>query len=121
MASHKVTGKQCEFLLLVLILAYFALTPKLVDMPLCPLAYLGCPCPTCGTTRSIWHVFHGQFAMASSLNPIGFLVAFVLLRRVVVLTVARRSIVRFFDNEALNAALMAAFLLLGFWQLASRP
>ena len=37
------------------------------------------PCPSCGSTRSIISLFSGDFIGALNLNPIGYLVAFIML------------------------------------------
>jgi hypothetical protein len=37
---------------------------------------VGLPCPSCGTTRSVLHLLHGDIANAILLNPIG-LIAFI--------------------------------------------
>jgi hypothetical protein len=39
----------------------------------------GIPCPACGSTRSILRLLHGDFAGALQLNPLGFLLAFLLI------------------------------------------
>lgn len=37
------------------------------------------PCPSCGSTRSVVSLSHGDFIGALNLNPIGYLLAFILL------------------------------------------
>jgi len=32
------------------------------------------PCPSCGTTRSVWAVMHGDFFQALYYNPLGYIV-----------------------------------------------
>ena len=39
----------------------------------------GIPCPSCGSTRSVIAITHGNFFDALSLNPFGFLIAFIML------------------------------------------
>lgn len=39
---------------------------------------VGIACPSCGTTRSIVHLFHGEFSSAVLLNPLG-VIAFIAL------------------------------------------
>ncbi len=59
---------------------------RLPHVPLCAIrSFTGHDCPTCGTTRSLWNIFHGNFAAAWRFNPIGFVVTAVLARRVLVL------------------------------------
>jgi hypothetical protein len=37
------------------------------------------PCPSCGSTRSILSLLHGNFLEALSINPIGILIAFIMI------------------------------------------
>jgi hypothetical protein len=37
------------------------------------------PCPSCGSTRSVMSLIKGDFIGALSLNPIGYLIAFIML------------------------------------------
>jgi hypothetical protein len=40
-------------------------------VPACPFkAFTGIPCPTCGTTRSLMHLAHGDLAGSLILNPL---------------------------------------------------
>jgi hypothetical protein len=39
----------------------------------------GVPCPSCGSTRSVLSLLHGSISGAWQLNPIGFLIAAVLI------------------------------------------
>jgi Protein of unknown function (DUF2752) len=104
-----------EFSAIVAILAGFALFPSLPAIPVCPYAFLsGHACPTCGTTRSLWNILHGNFAAAFAFNPIGFIVAFVLIRRLAVLLLANNRILRILDGRYINAALLTLYLALGF-------
>lgn len=49
-------------------------------LTVCPMKSItGIPCPSCGSTRSVLAIFKGAFQEALWLNPIGFLVAFVLI------------------------------------------
>ena len=49
-------------------------------------SWLGCPtrllfhipCPACGTTRAIWAVFHGEWIESLYYNPLGILVAIIM-------------------------------------------
>ena len=37
------------------------------------------PCPSCGTTRSVMSLSHGNFIEALSINPLGYVIAFILI------------------------------------------
>lgn len=39
----------------------------------------GYPCPSCGTTRSIKHLYQGEFYKAMMTNPLGYVMAIVML------------------------------------------
>jgi len=41
--------------------------------------FINIPCPSCGSTRSILSLIRGDFNEALSLNPMGFLIVFILL------------------------------------------
>lgn len=36
------------------------------------------PCPSCGTTRSVMSLSHGNFIEALSINPLGYVIAFIM-------------------------------------------
>lgn len=38
----------------------------------------GLPCPSCGSTRSVVSLFHGNFMEAICLNPIGIIIALIM-------------------------------------------
>lgn len=38
----------------------------------------GLPCPSCGSTRSVFSIMEGHYGQALLINPLGFLVAFIL-------------------------------------------
>lgn len=40
----------------------------------------GMLCPTCGTTRGVWYLLHGDVNSAIASNPISFVVVFVVIR-----------------------------------------
>ena len=41
---------------------------------ICPIKIVtGYPCPSCGSTRSVMHIFQGDFIIALKTNPIGFI------------------------------------------------
>jgi len=108
------TIRNCELAIIIAVFAYFAFSPRLVDVPLCPSAYFAAtPCPTCGTTRSLWHIFHGHFRQAWAFNPLGFLVVVILIRRVVVLLLNDHPISRFLNSERIGILLFTTFLLVG--------
>jgi hypothetical protein len=55
--------------LLVLCAARFL--PVLTILPSCTFKSLtGVPCPTCGSTRSIVHLTHGEFLASLAMNPL---------------------------------------------------
>jgi Protein of unknown function (DUF2752) len=39
----------------------------------------GLPCPSCGTTRALIYIMKGQFFDAFNINPLGFIIAFLLI------------------------------------------
>ncbi|MCC5875307.1 MAG: DUF2752 domain-containing protein [Candidatus Sumerlaeia bacterium] len=97
---------------IILVLAFFAFSRNLVDLPLCPSAFLvDKPCPLCGTTRSVASIFNGNFLSAWSLNPIGYLVVFLLVRRVIVLCFTDYSFTRHLEGKIINTALLVFFFL----------
>jgi len=111
---HVFTTRNCELSVIIAVFAYFSFSPRLVDVPLCPSAYFAAiPCPTCGTTRSVWHIFHGHFRQAWAFNPLGFLVVVILIRRVAVLSLNDYSISRFLNNDHIGIWLFTMFLLVG--------
>jgi hypothetical protein len=108
------TTRNCELAVIIALFAYFMFSPRLVGIPLCPSAYFsGTPCPTCGTTRSVWHIFHGHFHQAWAFNPLGFLVVVILIRRVAVLSFNDHPIGRFLNSERIGILLFTTFLLIG--------
>jgi hypothetical protein len=105
----------CELLLIGLILAYFAGSPAIFDLPLCPFYHLwGWACPTCGTTRSIWAILHGDLALAWGLNPIGFVAVVALLRRLAILGLPEARWAKAANNEVIGVLLLGAFFVLGY-------
>jgi hypothetical protein len=60
--------------LALLVLAAAWLPPVLVLVPECVFKGLtGIPCPTCGATRSVVHLSHGDIAAALFMNPLSVL------------------------------------------------
>ena len=108
------TIRNVELAVIIVVFAYFVFSPRLVDLPLCPSAYFsGTPCPTCGTTRSVWHIFHGHFRQAWAFNPLGFLVVVILIRRVIVLSIGEHPAGRFLNSDHIGISLFTMFLLGG--------
>jgi hypothetical protein len=103
-----------ELASIVGILLYFLLSKSLPDIPLCPSYYFGYRCPTCGTTRSLWNILHGNFATAWSFNPIGYVVLLVLCRRILVLSSSSRSLNRLLEHRWMDLGLLGGFLAFGF-------
>ncbi len=63
-------------------LAYILLreTPKHHSMPVCFFKNItGVPCPSCGNTRSVLTLIKGNFTDAVLINPLGLIIAFILL------------------------------------------
>jgi hypothetical protein len=116
MREH-LTARRAELALLVSVVMYFVLSRALFDIPLCLFACLGIRCPTCGTTRAVWQILHGHFSLAWSLNPIGYLVVFILFRRILVLSFRFRRVVPLLVNQTVDSALMTSFFLAGFMKL----
>jgi len=58
-------------LIALLALSAARFLPVLTVAPSCPFkALTGLPCPTCGSTRSIVHLAHGNFTAALAMNPL---------------------------------------------------
>lgn len=105
----------CELLFLGALIAYFAATSVIVDVPLCPFRhFLGCPCPTCGTTRSVWSILHGNLAAAWGCNPIGFIVVIALFRRLVTLLLPKFRWIQIANADLPTLLLLVAFFALGY-------
>ncbi len=116
--SQREWRRWCELLLLAAILGYFAVSPALPDFPLCPFRhFLGSSCPTCGTTRSVWAILHGNFAAAWGFNPIGFVVVVALIRRLPTLLLPKVRWIQIANGDVPNVLLLAAFFALGYAQL----
>lgn len=80
MASTRLTGQRVSALSrLILPAALVALAGSLVFVtslpPLCPLRLvLGVPCPSCGLTRATRLAISGDFAAATQMHPLWFIV-----------------------------------------------
>src|SRR5512136_624887 len=75
-----------EVTLILGVLVYFFLAQMPPSLLSCPfLSITGHECPTCGTTRSLWNILHGNLSKAWHLNPVGYCVLVVLIRRICVL------------------------------------
>lgn len=59
---------------------YIALSNETETVNACVFKFISNnPCPSCGTTRSVIQIIQGQFMEALLLNPIGYIVFFILL------------------------------------------
>jgi hypothetical protein len=61
---------------------YHGVSSNIIDkksMVVCPIKHVsGLPCPSCGTTRSVVSLLNGNFAEAFHINPIGYLIAIIM-------------------------------------------
>lgn len=97
------------------LLAYLTFSSKLIDIPLCPsMIFSNTPCPTCGITRSMWNLMHGNFVLAFKLNSLGFLATFIFIRRLIVLNFDNK-LINFIDGQLANYILSATFFTLYFY------
>jgi len=113
----KINKRNLEITLILLLLASFRLSSHLPDVPLCFAGYWGFGCPTCGTTRSLWSILHGDFLTAWRLNPLGFLVLLALTRRLLILAKPSRSMNVIIERSGFEIVLIFAFLLFGYLRL----
>ncbi len=105
----------CELLLIAAIITYFAASTTICDVPLCPFRhFLGWSCPTCGTTRSVWAILHGNFAAAWGFNPLGFIVVIALVRRSAALLRSKSRWVQMANADLPSLVLLVAFFVLGY-------
>ncbi|HEX7151887.1 MAG TPA: DUF2752 domain-containing protein [Thermoanaerobaculia bacterium] len=94
-------------------LATFALLERLPAVPLCVLKLAtGVDCPTCGTTRAIFSLMHGDVAAAWAFNPVGIVVVAILLRRLVMLAANGRR-VAVVGSDGFGAALLMLVFVFG--------
>jgi hypothetical protein len=108
-------SKYPELIGISLVLAYLALARELLPIPLCPsMIFSDIPCPTCGITRSMWSIFHGDWVRAFRFNPLGFLAVFLFVRRLLVLTMPRNRLLEVIDHRRMNQILGLVFFALYF-------
>jgi hypothetical protein len=104
-----------ELAFIVGVLFVFVALPSLPHIPLCPIyALTKNQCPTCGTTRSFWFLMHGQFSAAWTMNPVGFVVLVILVRRIALLSFDSEALRKTLDNPLVNVVLLSLFFLLGY-------
>jgi hypothetical protein len=113
MKGRSSTARWVELLAIALFLLYLTSSDSLIDVPLCLNRCLGIRCPTCGTTRSLWHLLHGKFVEAWALNPIGYVALFVLARRAFVLARPRHPMIRLVEHRWLDVGLLTGYLIFG--------
>ncbi len=88
----------------------------------------GIPCPSCGTTRSVMLILHGNFFDAFRLNPLGFVAVFILAAMpfLVLYDAVKRNDLLFslftkseniIRNRKSAAALILFFLILWGWNI----
>ena len=105
----------CELLVIAGLIALFAVASTFRDMPLCPFRhFLGWSCPTCGTTRSVWAILHGNLAAAWGFNPIGFIVVIALVRRSAALFWPKFRWVQIANGDLPSLVLLIGFFVLGY-------
>jgi len=112
-------GPGCaELLAISAILSYLIFSNELLNIPLCPsMIFSGIPCPTCGITRSMWNIFHGNFSRAYEYNPLGFLAVLVFIKRFLFLLFQGTFVNKILDGSFFNTAIAVTFFLLYFYNL----
>lgn len=99
--------------------AYFALAPALPEFPLCVVHTLsGVHCPTCGTTRALFALMHGDAAAAWKYNPVVFVLVAAVMRRVAMLTSERSA--KVLGREPISVTLLVSFFALGLMTFLQR-
>lgn len=80
---YLITGIVCFFGIIWIILDYFNSS----EITVCPFKLVaGYPCPSCGTTRSITALLHGNILEAFMINPLGIVSSLIILSVVILLT-----------------------------------
>lgn len=80
---YLITGIVCFFGIIWIILDYFNSS----EITVCPFKLVaGYPCPSCGTTRSITALLHGNILEAFMINPLGIVSSLLILSVVILLT-----------------------------------
>lgn len=102
-----------EAAIIIAFFLLFAFLPSLPSLPLCPFRWLGHSCPTCGTTRAVWAITHGEFALCWRYNPVGFIVVLALVRRLLSLGDAYLPWTTHLDHQLFDVTLVVSFFLLG--------
>lgn len=99
----------------------FAVVPflqTLPGVPLCPVKWLtGRDCPTCGVTRALFALLHGNVGEAAALNPIAFLVVLIVMRRLWLLHFAEGGLGRLLSRPIVERGMLATFFVLGWWHV----
>jgi len=96
------------------VLVLLATMPTLPSVQLCPFKFFtGVPCPTCGVTRGLFALLHGQIVLATHLNPLAFVVAIILLRRLLVLTLLPFRIATILAASSADRAIAIIFFVVG--------
>ena len=67
---NKVIPDACRVILLLCALAAYALVPFYLGETICPMKrFFGVPCPTCGSTRAVVRLVHGDMGGAFATQP----------------------------------------------------
>ena len=100
--------------MIVGVLAALAVLPTLPALPACVFrAATGVPCPTCGTTRGVFALLHGDLRSALRFNPLSAVVVAVLIRRCFVLFTQGTRFSVLADNRRIDHTLMVLFFCVG--------
>lgn len=102
--------RKVELALLIAGLLAFALMPELPHVPLCFYhAVTGHDCPGCGTTRSVFAILHGRFAVAAAFNLLGYFVMLIVFRRII--TLAKPALAdRWFNQPRADKLLLGTMI-----------
>jgi hypothetical protein len=105
----------------LLVLCAARLLPVLEFLPSCPLNDLtGLPCPSCGSSRSVVHLVHGDVISSITINPLAALcfmaaLPYFLYNLVVFILDIPRIIIQLTDKEKNVVRACALFLVLANW------